>query len=262
MTRFARATAAAVLTSGLGLLAAPQAPAQTRTFDWSGEVSPGQVLEVKGVNGSVSARPASGSGVAVRAEIEGRGDAPSDVRVEVVEHEGGVTLCAVYPGEDNECAPGEGGSLSSEDTDVEVRFRVRVPEGVHFTGRTVNGAVDVRDLAGDVVARTVNGAISVSTAGSATAHTVNGTIEAEMGALSGGGPYRFETVNGGITLTLPEGAGADVEARTLNGSISTDFPLTVQGRFGPRSLQGTIGGGGPELRLETTNGSIELRRAG
>lgn len=255
-------TTAAALTAGLGLLAAPRAPAQTRTFDWSGEVAPGQILEVKGVNGSVSARPASGSGAAVRAEIEGRGDDPSDVRVEVVEHDRGVTLCAVYPGEDNECAPGEGGSLSSEESDVEVRFRVRVPDGVNFTGRTVNGAVDVRELGGDVVARTVNGAISVSTSGSAAAHTVNGTIEAEMGALYGDGPYRFETVNGRITLTLPEGAGADVEARTLNGTISTDFPLTVQGRFGPRSLQGTIGGGGPELRLETTNGSIELRRAG
>lgn len=262
MTRLARATAAAALTAGLGFLAAPQAAAQERSFDWSGELAPGQVLEVKGVNGSVSARPASGSGASVRAEIEGNGDDPSDVRVEVVEHDAGVTLCAVYPGEDNECAPGDAGNLSSEDSDVEVRFRVRVPEGVNFTGRTVNGAVDVSDLGGDVVARTVNGAISVSTTGSATAHTVNGTIEAEMGALSGGGPYRFETVNGGITLTLPEGTGADVEARTLNGSISTDFPLTVQGRFGPRSLEGTIGGGGPELRLRTTNGSIELRRAG
>lgn len=257
-----RAATAAALTAGLAILAAPEAPAQSRTFDWSGELAAGQTLEVKGVNGSVTARPASGPGSAVRAEIEGNGDDPSEVRVEVVEHDGGVTLCAVYPGEDNECAPGDGGSLSSEDSDVEVRFRVRVPGDVNFTGRTVNGAVDVGDLGGDVVARTVNGAISVSTGGSASAHTVNGTIEAEMGALSGGGPYRFETVNGGITLTLPQGAGADVEARTLNGSISTDFPLTVQGRFGPRSLQGTLGGGGPEINLRTTNGNIELRRAG
>lgn len=262
MTRLARTTAATAITAGLALLAASPAPGQTRTFDWSGELAPGQVLEVKGVNGSVNARPASGSGAAVRAEIEGHGDDASEVRIEVVEHADGVTLCAVYPDEDNECAPGGEGSLSTEDSDVEVRFRVLVPQGVEFTGRTVNGAVDVRDLDGDVVARTVNGAISVSTAGAATARTVNGTIEAEMGALSGGGPYRFETVNGGITLTLPEGAGADVEARTLNGSIATDFPLTVQGRFGPRSLRGTIGGGGPELRVETTNGSIELRRAG
>lgn len=262
MRELTRAAAAATLAAGLFLVSAGEAPAQERTFDWSGELAAGQTLEVKGVNGSVNARPASGSGAAVRAEIEGHGDDPSDVRVEVVEHGGGVTLCAVYPGGDNRCAPGDEGNLSSEDSDVEVRFDVRVPEGVNFTGRTVNGAVDVGDLDGDVVARTVNGAVRVATAGAATAHTVNGTIEAEMGALSGGGPYRFETVNGGITLTLPEGAGADVEARTLNGSISTDFPLTVQGRFGPRSLQGTIGGGGPELRLETTNGSIELRRAG
>jgi len=257
-----RAVAALTLVFGLGILSAGEARGQDRTFDWSGQVAAGQTLEVKGVNGSVNARPASGSAASVRAQIEGNGDDPSNVRIEVVEHDGGVTLCAVYPDEDNECAPGDEGSLSSEDSDVDVRFEVLVPEGVHFSGRTVNGGVDAIDLRGDVTARTVNGAVSVSTTGAATAHTVNGTIEAEMGALSGAGPYRFETVNGGITLTLPQGTGANVEARTLNGGISTDFPLTVQGRFGPHSLEGTIGGGGPELRLETTNGSIELRRAG
>lgn len=257
-----RAAAALALVFGLGALFAGKARGQDRTFDWSGQVAAGQTLELKGVNGSVNARPASGSGASVAARIEGHGDDPSEVRIEVVEHGGGVTLCAVYPDEDNECAPGDGGSLSSEGSDVEVRFEALVPQGVHFTGRTVNGEVDASDLRGDVTARTVNGAIRLSTTGSAAAHTVNGTIEAEMGALSGAGPYRFETVNGGITLTLPEGTGADVEARTLNGGVTTDFPLTVQGRFGPRSLQGTIGGGGPGLRLETTNGSIELRRAG
>lgn len=262
MTHTSRTTAALGLILGLGALAAGPSRAQSRTFEWSGRLEPGQTLEVRGVNGGVRAGPASGREASVRAGIEGHGDDPSSVEIEVVEHDDGVTLCAVYPAADDECAPGDRGSSGSEDSDVEVRFEVRVPRGVRFVGRTVNGRVVARALRGDVTARTVNGAIRVSTTGAAAAHTVNGSIEAEMGTVSGAGPYRFETVNGSITLTLPEGAGADVEARTLNGGISTDFPLTVQGRFGPRSLEGTIGGGGPELRLRTTNGSIELRRGG
>lgn len=256
-----RATAWA-LAAGLAVLLAGEAEAQTRTFDWSGELPAGRSLEVKAVNGAVRAGNASGRQASVRARIEGHGDDPSSVEIEVVEHEAGVTLCAVYPGEDTRCAPGDEGNLKTRDSDVQVHFEVRVPEDVDFVGRTVNGSVDARGLRSDVTARTVNGEVTVSTAGATTAQTVNGSITAEVGRLSGPGPYRFETVNGGITLSLPAETGADIEARTLNGGISTDFPLTVQGRFGPRSLQGTIGGGGPEVRLRTTNGAIELRRSG
>jgi len=46
----------------------------------------------------------------------------------------------------------------------------------------------------------------------------------------------------------------------VNGSIETDFPLTVTGRLGPRRVTGTIGNGGRRLALETVNGSIRLRK--
>ena len=76
------------------------------------------------------------------------------------------------------------------------------------------------------------------------------------------GSVSFETVNGGITLELPDDLSADVKGETVNGSIETDFPLAVKGRFSSRRLSGTIGAGGRELRLATVNGSIRLRRAG
>jgi hypothetical protein len=37
--------------------------------------------------------------------------------------------------------------------------------------------------------------------------------------------------------------------------------MTVKGKFGPRHMTGTIGNGGRALDMETTNGSIRLRRA-
>ena len=49
-------------------------------------------------------------------------------------------------------------------------------------------------------------------------------------------------------------------AATVNGGIESDFPLTVTGRFGPRRVSGTIGGGGRDLRLETVNGGIHIRQ--
>jgi hypothetical protein len=47
---------------------------------------------------------------------------------------------------------------------------------------------------------------------------------------------------------------------TTNRSVRTDFPVTVQGRMSRRRLEATLGKGGPELRLETVNGDVRLRK--
>ena len=55
-------------------------------FQWRGNVRPGGTIEVKGVNGDVTAVPASGPDVEVTAERKARRNNPEDVRLEVVEH--------------------------------------------------------------------------------------------------------------------------------------------------------------------------------
>jgi DUF4097 and DUF4098 domain-containing protein YvlB len=52
-----------------------------------------------------------------------------------------------------------------------------------------------------------------------------------------------------------------VKAATVNGDISSDFPMTVSGRISRQRLEGTIGGGGRQLSLKTVNGSITLKTA-
>ncbi len=219
------------------------------------------------MNGSVRATAAAGPEVEVTAtKREGRRGDPDEVTIEVVEHGGGVTICAVYPnrrGPRGECQPGGGrGGRQDNDNDTRVDFTVRVPAGVHFTGRTVNGDVSATNLGGNVAVHTVNGSIDASAAGFVQATTVNGSIRAAMGRADWSRGLEFRTVNGSITVELPAGVGAEVTASTVNGDISTDFPLTVQGRFGPRRIQGVIGSGGRQLRLETVNGGIHLRRSG
>jgi DUF4097 and DUF4098 domain-containing protein YvlB len=79
-----------------------------------------------------------------------------------------------------------------------------------------------------------------------------------MGRWAGTGAA-FTTVNGSIELDVPDDVDADVEARWVNGRLETDLPLRLQGSIGRRSASGTFGQGGPELRLETVNGSIRIR---
>jgi DUF4097 and DUF4098 domain-containing protein YvlB len=246
------------------LAAAAQTAAKQEDFHWSGNVAAGAAVEIKGVNGGIVATGAPSGEVDVTAVKKGRKSDPAEVKIEVVEHDGGVTICAVYPsgGTPNECKPGEGGRMRVRDNDVNVEFRVKVPAGVRFVGRTVNGSISASHLAADAEAHTVNGGIELDSGGTARAETVNGGIKARLGRADWTGALKLKTVNGGIEVTVPASLSAEVKASTVNGDIETDFPLTVTGRITRRSLQGTIGGGGRLLEMETVNGGIALRQAG
>lgn len=238
---------------------------QAQDWEWQGSVDRGDAIEIKGVNGGIKATGTSGSQVSVTAVKKGQDDDPSTVRIEVVEHSGGVTICAVPPdvdGKKNECKPGDGGRLNNKDNDVAVHFTVQVPSGVRLIGTTVNGEIEAGNIDADVVATTVNGDVRVSTDGLARATTVNGSIHASMGRGDWDGTLNFNTVNGSITVDLPAGVNTEVSAATVNGSMSTDFPLTVKGKFSMKNMRGTIGSGGRELDMNTVNGSIELKSGG
>ena len=81
-------------------------------FRWKGKIAAGKEIEIKGVNGDVRAVAGSGSETEVTATKHAKRSDPDEVKIDVVEHEGGVTICAVYPSDGrrtNECRPGEGG---------------------------------------------------------------------------------------------------------------------------------------------------------
>lgn len=231
-------------------------------FEWRGAIAQGQKIEIRNVNGQIRASAATGGQVEVTAVKSGNRQDPRDVRIEVVPHAGGVTICAVYPSSDgkaNECKP-EGGRNNTRDNDVKVEFTVLVPTGVNLAAHSVNGAIQADGINADVDAKTVNGRIKVSASGNVQAKTVNGSIEASMRNASWSGKRSFETVNGSITVDMPSNLEAEVSAATVNGNISTDFPLQVQGKFSTRHISGRIGNGGRDLVLKTVNGGITLRK--
>jgi hypothetical protein len=247
------------------LSVAAQAAAQT-DFEWTGQLSPGQRIEVLGVNGSIRASAAPGSSVTVTAvKTAGNRGNPSEVRIETVAHTGGVTVCVIYPSQDdrqpNTCQAGGRGQNNSRDNDTRVDFTVQVPAGIGLAARTVNGSINAQSLQSDTEATTVNGSVNVSTSGTARATTVNGSINAAMGrAAWGNGGGKFTTVNGEVTLRLPAAVNADVRMSTVSGSIHSDFPIQVTADPGPKRAEGVLGGGGQRLDVSTVNGEINLLR--
>ena len=251
---------------------------QSDEFRWSGRVAQGATIEVKGINGEIVAEPASGPDVEVIALKKSRRSDVNSVHIKVEQHAGGVTICALYPNEDgeypsrcgrdddNESGDNESGRKESDgnirNNDVRVDFTVRVPARVGFTGKTINGGIRATSLDGNVIVRTINGSIKLSTSGYGEATTINGEITAKLGDGNWPKSLSFKTINGGINVDLPANLSASVDAQTLNGSINSDFPLQVISQEGRRHVKGTIGSGGRALVLKTLNGSINLRMAG
>src|SRR5437667_12839129 len=101
-------------------------------FNWSGTLSPGQTLEIKGVNGFIHAELAAGNIIEVSARKTANRSDPNSVRIEVVPGADGVTICSVYPSDgptSNECSSGKGNHSNTRDNDVKVDFTVKVPAG-------------------------------------------------------------------------------------------------------------------------------------
>ena len=248
---------------GLTWLVAAPAFAQN-DFEWTGQLAPGQSIEVIGVNGSIHASASRGGSISVTAVKTARRSNPAEVRFETVPHAGGVTICAVYPepagSAPNQCQPGGRGRNNSKDNDTRVDFTVQVPAGIGLRARTVNGSIDAQGLRGDTEGTTVNGSVNVSTTGTARATTVNGAIDATMDRAVWPNGARFTTVNGAVTLRLPSSVNADVRLAAVNGGIRSDFPLQISNEPGPQHAEGVLGAGGQKLDVNTVNGGIALLR--
>ena len=259
-----------LVAAGVVALTPAAARGQDDRFEWRGRIAQGDVIEVKGVMGDIRAVRGTGSEVTVVATKRGLSRNFPDIEFEVVEGRGGVTICAMYPPSRRsrrrdplECEPGGWRNMDVDDSDVDVDFEVRVPAGVHFTGRTISGDIDVEDLQSPVLARTVSGDIRISTSDLADASTVSGSIDVAMGRTDWSGDLAFHTVSGDIVLEFDRALHADVEFESLSGDMESDFPISLHSRrngwIGGR-IRGTIGDGGRSLSLKTVSGDVSLRR--
>jgi hypothetical protein len=144
------------------------------------------------------------------------------------------------------------------------------------TARSSNGSATVANIVGDVsvatsnakvcchciegslIARSSNGKIEIDEhCGSIDASTSNGLIRATIEGIGKGG-VTLATSNGRIVLDLPEQIDADVDLRVDNGVIRNERELCKKMRDTGGRVLGRLGGGGPLIKLRTSNGSISL----
>jgi len=144
-------------------------------------------------------------------------------------------------------------------TSASVSFKLKIPRESKLQAKSTNGAITAENMKGKFRLETTNGKVTgTGLIGMVKARTTNGNIHIVLDDIKSDGDMEFLTTNGSITVAIPRDANCDIHAQTVNGSIKSDFPLTVHGKFVNKSMDGKINNGGTLLYLKTVNGSIRV----
>ena len=215
----------------------------TRTYT----IAPDGVIEIENRNGWIEVSSSEGSQleVVISRQAEARSDEAAQAllkQVEILEEQGPTRVRLETK------APG--------DSATRVNYTVRAPRSLSTVLKTENGRVVVNGMAGPVRATGSNGPINgKGLAGAVQASTINGPVRMDLALV--GGDINLATVNGPVRLVIPTTAKADLSARSLNGRIvSSGLTFENLDQKSGREMEARLNGGGPRVRLETTNGPI------
>lgn len=188
------------------------------------------------------------------------------IDLEISTTEGGVVVDTIYPGKRSAY-------------NVSVSYSVTLPRRAELDLKTSNGNIAVADISGSVAGRTSNGRVfyedvtgsmkAVTSNGRIVMSGVSGPIEARTSngpitidhveVVAGRNDIYLKTSNGSIKLNIPPGSRFDALASTSNGRASSEFDVDGTGyRNSKRRLEGKVDGGGPQVELKSSNGSVSI----
>ena len=157
----------------------------------------------------------------------------------------------------------ESGPEHRRDYNWNVSYEVFVPRRADLSLETTNGGIAIADVNGRIDFNAMNGGVVLKrVGGTVRGSTMNGGLVVELaGERWDGDSLDVSTTNGGVILSVPENYSANLQTGTVNGSVSVDFPITVQGRIN-KQIAVNLGSGGAMVKAMTTNGGVHLKRTG
>ena len=129
---------------------------------------------------------------------------------------------------------------------------------IHVSGG--DGEVAADSIDGDFYAHTGDGRVSVEgRLDLVDVRTGDGHVDvtARPGSQLAS-DWNLETHDSSLDLLIPRDLKAELDARTGDGRIRFDLPVTVGGRLDSHVIRGLLNGGGPMLRLRTGDGPLTL----
>lgn len=148
-----------------------------------------------------------------------------------------------------------------------VSFEIRVPRTMNLDLKAHNGGISIDSVEGNIRFETQNGGVNLDElAGDVRGRTTNGGVKVELdGASWRGNGLDVETTNGGVKISMPQNYAARVETGTVNGGFKSDIPaLNAANTDGEnkwnrkKRISADINGGGPTIRIITTNGGVKI----
>jgi DUF4097 and DUF4098 domain-containing protein YvlB len=128
-----------------------------------------------------------------------------------------------------------------------------------YSGRldahTSGGSINLKEAKGDLNVRTSGGSINLDNiSGSVEASTSGGGIHANITGLER--YLRLKTSGGSITASIPSGLGLDLD---LKGNRVNTKLVNFNGEAEKDRIRGSMNGGGIEVYMATSGGSVELQ---
>jgi len=153
------------------------------------------------------------------------------------------------------------GPENQKDYHWSVSYEVFVPRRSDLSLETHNGGISISEVNGRIDFNALNGGVVLrKCGGSVHGTTTNGGLVVELaGDHWDGETLDVRTTNGGVSMAVPENYSAHLQTGTVNGSISVDFPITVQGSL-TKELAVNLGSGGATVKAMTTNGGVRIKR--
>lgn len=218
-------------------------------FHANGEIS------LENINGNVEIRTWDKNEIL----IDGEKSAKTDEELKLIDLKMDVSESAVAI---KVKLPKRPGGMFSGNSNIRaaVKFTLTVPANAVLKNiSTVNSSIRVDGVRGGVHLETVNGGIRAqSIGGEGHFRTVNGSIHVASTALGAGQKLYCESVNGGITVSLPKDAGFELHASVVNGHVDCDFPIELGKKNHGKSISGKIGDGRAAVEARTVNGGVNI----
>ncbi len=236
---------------------------QAKTYNEEFTVANGGLLKIATDVGAIDIETHAKETVLVQVEISGENE--DDMSVHFKKSGDNVSI----KGDFDRSGFGFGNSH------IRVTYKITLPENYNVDLNTSGGSIEIENLIGKVDAYTSGGSISLEDMqGDVDIKTSGGSLDldniiGEINAKTSGGSIklklptnptkdsRVKTSGGSITAYLAKDVAVNLSAKTSGGRVSSEF--TVNGTTKKRSIVGTINGGGPELVLKTSGGSVRIK---
>ena len=217
------------------------------------KVTDGVTLEIREPNGRITIDATDGNEIQVSATRVARAATEEAAKAAAEKVEIRDTVSADRVQIDSTASQGV-----LNDKQQRVDYDVKVPRSISLQIKATNSAIEVKSVKGLVQVEAVNGDINIAgVERGADVTTVNGRVVVNLTTVGADG-VRIKSTNGAIEVGVPAAGKATLAASVSNGAVEVENLEIQTTEKDHRRLDGTIGGGGPQIRLQATNGLIKI----